>query len=70
MEANKRPVGIGSTMERRDEGVSEMADGVEDLLGDDEEEGVVGEEGDDEDVDEKEGEARGRQGGRCGGMCG
>ena len=41
-------------MKRRDEGVSEMADGVKDLLGYDEEEGVVGEEGENEDVDEKD----------------
>ena len=54
VEADKRPVGIGPTMERGDEGVGETADGVKDLLGNDEEEGVVGEEGDDEDIDEKD----------------
>ena len=41
-------------MERGDEGVGETADGVKDLLGYDEEEGVVGEEGDDEDIDEED----------------
>ena len=54
VEADERPVGIGSSMERCDEGVGEMADGVKDLLGYDKEEGVVGEEGDDEDIDEED----------------
>ena len=54
VEADKRPVGIGPIMERGDEGVGETADGVKDLLGNDEEAGVVGEEGDDEDIDEED----------------
>ena len=54
IETHQGPVGIGTSMKRRDEGVSEMTDGVKDLLGYDEEEGVVGEEGDDEDIDEKD----------------
>ena len=53
-ETDQGPVGLGTTMERGDEGVGEVADGVKNLLGNDEEEGMVGEEGNDEDIDEKD----------------
>ena len=54
VEADQRLVGVGATVERSDQLNNQAANGLIELVRDDEEEGVVGEEGDDESVDEED----------------
>ena len=54
VEADQGLVSVSATVERSDQLNNQAADGLIELVRDDEEEGVVGEEGDDESVDEED----------------